>query len=168
MLGFDHVVPRWRPRDVLNWHVPLPQFKTIRSHPVALKHNGEYLIKAKCPPNYASMNDAIDEVVHSKFGPQGLYNDRALFEKIYKDDYGDRYLDEARIYSQDVIDCARDVCNYIYDTHGRFPAHCEAIHVPGIWLQVHHVEIPYYERFFRNGLSEVHRQHERLWHGGGR
>lgn len=68
------------------------------------------------------------------------------------------------VYSSDVINCVKDVCNYIYKTHGRFPAHCEAIHVPGIWLQVHHVEIPYYDRFFRNGLSEAHRRHNNLWH----
>ena len=43
-------------------------------------------------------------------------------------------------------------------------AHCEAIHVPGIWLQVHHVEVPYYERFFKNGLSESQRHHQDRWH----
>ena len=35
----------------------------------------------------------------------------------------------------DVIDCATDICNYIYETHGRFPAHVDAIYVPGVWLQ---------------------------------
>ena len=36
MLGFDHVVPRWRPLDLLRWHVPLPRFANLRAHPVAL------------------------------------------------------------------------------------------------------------------------------------
>jgi hypothetical protein len=165
MLGFQHVTPRWRLRDLLNWHVPLPRFADLRSHPVALQHQGEYLIKAKCPPNYASMNEAVDTVVADKFGPQGLYQDRNLFGQIYKDDFADRYLSEAREYNEDVIECARAVCNYIYDTHGRFPAHCEAIHLPGIWLQAHHVEVPYYERYFQNGLSETQRHHQELWHG---
>lgn len=164
VLGFEHAIPRWRLMDLLRWHVPLPRFANLRSHPVALRHNGEYLIKAKCPPNYESMDHAVDTVIEAKFGPQGLYNDRPLFSKIYKNDFGDRYLNEAGVYSSDVINCVRDVCNYIYNTHGRFPAHCEAIHVPGIWLQVHHVEIPYYDRFFRNGLSEAHRRHNELWH----
>jgi hypothetical protein len=31
--------------------------------------------------------------------------------------------------------CATDICNYIYETHGRFPAHVDAIYVPGVWLQ---------------------------------
>jgi hypothetical protein len=138
MLGFDHAVPRWRLRDIWSWQVVLPRYANLRAHPVALRHDGEYLIKAMCPPNYASMNQAVDAVVEAKFGPNGIYSDASLFERIYKDDYGQRYLNEARRYSDDVIDCVRDVCNYIYDTHGRFPAHCDAIHVPGVWLQVHH------------------------------
>lgn len=165
MLGFDYAVPRWRLRDVFNWHVPLPHYADLRAHPVALRHDGEYLIKAMCPPNYESMNQAVRAVVQAKFGPEGVYSDHALFRRIYKDDFGDRYLNEARVYSGDVIDCVRAVCNYIYETHGRFPAHCDAIHVPGVWLQVHHPEIPYYDRFFRNGLSDAQRRHEDLWHG---
>lgn len=165
MLGFEHVVPRWRFRDILSWHVPLPRYAALRAHPVALRHNGEYLIKAKCPPNYESMDQAVAAVVDAKFGPEGIYNDRELFRRIYKDDFGDRYLNEARAYSEGVIACVKDVCTYIHDTHGRFPAHCEAIHVPGIWLQVHHVEIPYYDKFFRNALSDAQRRHDALWHG---
>ena len=164
MLGFEHVVPRWRVLDLLRWHVPLPRFANLRSHAVALKHDGSFLIRAKCPPNYQSMADAVDAVIAGKFGPGGVYNDRETFEKIYKDDFGDRYLEEANSYSDDVINCVRDVCNYIYDTHGRFPAHCEAIHVPGVWLQVHHPEHDYYETYFRDGLTEAHRRHDELWH----
>ena len=67
--------------------------------------------------------------------------DEKLFAEIYKDDYGHRYLERGgRLHATDVIDCVRDICTYIYETHGRFPAHCDAIHVPGVWLQVHHVD----------------------------
>ena len=62
-----------------------------------------------------------------------------------------------------MIDCARDICEYIHRTHGRFPAHTDAIHVPGVWLQVHLVENEYYEQFFRNGLTEAHRAHAEAW-----
>jgi len=164
MLGFDHVVPKWRMMDILRWHVPLPRFTNIRSHPIALKHNEDFLIKAKCPPNYRSMDDAIDEVIAEKFGPDGIYHDRPTFDRIYKNDYGERYLSEAREYSPDVIECVRDICNYIHAKHGRFPAHCPAIHVPGVWLQAHHVEMPYYDKYFENGVTDRHRCHEHVWH----
>jgi hypothetical protein len=165
MLGFDWVTPRWRPVDVIRWHVPLPRYANLRANPIGLRRLGEHLIKASCPPNFPTMSDAVDAVVADKFGPNGIYSDQALFGRIYKDRFGERYLAEASKYAQDVIECTRDICNYIYDTHGRFPAHVEAIHVPGIWLQAHHVEERYYEQYFRNGLTDAHRSHDATWHG---
>jgi hypothetical protein len=164
MLGFDWATPRWKPLDLLRWQVPLPMFAKLRANPVGLRHQGEHLIKAMCPPNYASMNDAVDAVVADKFGPHGIYADKALFERIYKGEFGACYLEEASKYSEDVIACTRDICTYIYKTHGRFPAHVEAIHVPGVWMQTHHVEQEYYERFFQHGLTDAHRAHESNWH----
>jgi hypothetical protein len=164
MLGFDVETPPWRLMDILRWQVPLPRYSNLRSNPIGLRHKGEYLIKGMSPPYYDSMAAAVDTVVQEKFGKQGLYADEKLFSEIYKEDYGHRYLSEAAVYNSDVIDCVRDICTYIYETHGRFPAHCDAIHVPGVWLQIHHVDIDYYDRFFRNGVTEVHRSHKREWH----
>jgi hypothetical protein len=164
MLGFDWVVPRWKPADFLRWHIPLPMLANLRANAVGLRHLGEHLIKAMCPPNYPTMNDAVDAVVADKFGPNGIYSDEALFQRIYNGEFGARYLDEASNYADDVIACTRDICTYIYETHGRFPAHVEAIHVPGIWMQAHHVEEPYYDKFFRGGLTDAHRGHDQAWH----
>ena len=164
MLDFDWVTPRWRPADLPRWHVPLPRFANLRANAVGLRHHGEYLIKAMCPPNYPTMADAVRAVVADKFGPAGIYSDTALFDRIYRGDFGSRYLAEASDYADDVIACTTDICTYIYRTHRRFPAHCEAIHVPGVWLQAHHVEDAYYERFFRNGLTAAHRGHDQTWH----
>lgn len=164
MLDFDWTIPKWKPADILRWQVPLPRYADARANAIGLRHNGEHLIKAMCPPNYASMAEAVDVVVADKFGPDGIYADQGLFERIYGGDFGARYLREASNYAADVIACTRDICTYIYETHGRFPAHCDTIHVPGIWLQAHHVETGYYEKFFRSGLSEDHRLHDERWH----
>ncbi|MEV5375949.1 hypothetical protein AB0L26_08215 [Streptomyces nondiastaticus] len=167
MLGFDWATPRWKPADLLRWHVPLPRFSGLRATAVGLRHDGGHLIKAMCPPNYASMADAVDAVVADKFGPKGIYSDEGLFARIYRGEFGSQYLRQASDYSADVIACTRDICTYIYETHGRFPAHCDTIHAPGVWLQAHHVENDYYERFFRNGLTEDHRLHDQRWHTTG-
>ena len=169
MLGFDFVTPKWKLMDLLRWHVPLPKFAELRAHPIGLRHKGEHLIKGMCPPYYDSMDEAVNEVMRDKFETGGLYEDRDLFRRIYKENYGDAYLAEAPEYDHRVIECAQDVCNYIYKTHGRFPAHVDAIFVPGVWLQVHHVEHEYYDRFFRHGLTDAHRDHDARWHpkGGG-
>jgi hypothetical protein len=164
MLGFEFQTPRFRLLDILRWQVPLPKYADLRSHPIGLKHGEEYLIKAMCPPNYPSMADAVAEVVRLKFGPNGVYNDKSTFAKIFTGNYGDTFLKEAQAYSSDVIDCVRDVCEYIHNTHGRFPAHVDAIYVPGIWLQVHHPDIVYYDQFFQHGLTEAQRLHDQHWH----
>ncbi len=167
MLDFDWVTPKWKVADSWRWGVLLPWHANIRANAVGLRRLGEPLIKAMCPPNYPTMGDAVDAVIADKFGPHGIYRDEALFSRIYKGEFGARYLDEASDYADDVIACTRDVCTYIYETHGRFPAHTEAIHVPGVWLQAHHVEDAYYEKFFRGGLSDAHRTHDETWHPEG-
>lgn len=164
MLGFEWAIPPWSPWDLLRWQVPLPGYANLRAVPVALRHGGEDLIAATCPPNYPTMAAAVDAVVADKFGPGGLYSAGGVFDRIYRDGYGAEYLREAGDYASEVIDCARDICTYIYETHGRFPAHVEPIHVPGVWLQAHHVEDAYYDRFFRHGLTDAHRSHDREWH----
>jgi hypothetical protein len=113
------------------------------------------------------MAEAVDAVVAGKFGPDGIYADGALFERIYRGEFGAKYLEEASDYSADVIACAGDICTYIYETHGRFPAHCDTIHVPGVWLQTHHVENAYYDKYFNSGLTDAHRLHDECWHSAG-
>lgn len=168
MLGFEWATPRWKPADVLRWHVPVPWHANLRANPVGLRHGSEQLIAAMCPPNYPSMSAAVDAVIDGKFGPDGIYTDEGLFARIYAGEFGKAYLEEASDYSADVIACTRDICTYIYETHGRFPAHADAIHVPGVWMQAHHLEEPYYDRFFRDGLTDAHRGHDRSWHGDDR
>ena len=152
--------------DILRWGIPLPLAADVRANAVGLRRLGEPLIKAYCPPNFATMDAAVDAVLEEKFGPDGIYSDQALFARIFKGEFGAAYLAEASNYADDVIACVRDVCNYVYDTHGRFPAHTEAIHVPGAWIQVHHVDRTYYETHFHGGLTEAHRAHDDLWHLG--
>ena len=55
------------------------------------------------------MSDAVDAVVADKFGPHGIYSDEALFARIYKGEFGQKYLAEASTYSEDVIACIYDI-----------------------------------------------------------
>lgn len=163
MLDFDFVTPKWKLGDILRWQVLLPFFANLRSHPVGLRHKGETLIKGSCPPYYDTMAEAVDNTIAEKFGPKGIYHNTATFDAIYNPGYGAQYLSSASEYDARVIDCARDICSYILKAHGRFPAHVDTIFVPGVWLQVHRVELEYYDRFFRNGLTQRHRDHAANW-----
>ena len=118
-----------------------------------------------CPPYYDS--DAKPWTTRSrsdKFGPDGgIYTGRALFDASTRANMALSYLKEASNYAAEVIECTRDICTYIHETHGRFPAHVDTIHVPGVWLQVHKLEIEYYDRYFQNALTDAHRANDENW-----
>jgi len=84
MLGFKFAIPPFKLLDIVRWQVLLPSLANLRAHPIGLQVNGEHLLKAKCPPYYASMRAAVEEVIASKFGPRGIYKDSAVFAQIYK------------------------------------------------------------------------------------
>lgn len=157
-LGFQYVTPRYRLFDFFRWGT----FHTteVRSNPIGLPPH----IKCMCPPYYKTMGDAVQAVVDSKYGAGGAYGDAAYFRKIFQGDRGARYLKEVPHYEDDVIACTKDICNYIHDRHGRFPAHCDAIFAPGVWLQAHHLDLDYYDTLFNGGYTETQREHQRRWH----
>ena len=51
----------------------------------------------------------------------------------------------------EAIEYTKEICRYLVETYGRFPAHTDAFHLPGIWVQFSHLEIEYYERFGNPG-----------------
>jgi hypothetical protein len=156
-LGFQQVTPPHRLLDFFRWGTIHTE---ARTHWVGLSPH----IKGMCPPYYKTMADAVQAVVDAKYGPGGTYDDAAYFRKIFRDDRGARYLKEVPHYRDEVIACTKDICSYIYERHGRFPAHCEAMFAPGVWLQAHHLDLTYYDTLFDGGYTETQREHQRRWH----
>lgn len=157
-LGFEYVTPRYRGLDFFRWGT----FVTSpRSQPIGLPPH----IKGMCPPYYKSMDEAVQAVVDAKYSAGGAYDDRAYFRRLFRDDRGDRYLAEVPHYKDDVIACVKDICTYIYERHQRFPAHCDAMYAPGVWLQAHHLDLEYYDTLFKDGYTETQRNHQQRWHG---
>jgi hypothetical protein len=164
-LGFDFQVPPFRLLDIIRWGTFIPK---LRANPTGLRHpeTKEWLIRCLTPPNVQDMAAAVDEVVAAKFARDGIYNDAAYFSRIMRGDGGERYRHEVPRYHDDVIACVKDICTCIYERHGRFPAHVDAVHVPGIWMQVHHLDLKYYDELFTNGYTETQRRHHEQWHAG--
>lgn len=157
---FDHQKPRFKLGNILNW---LTYSHGVRPNPVGLPG----VIEGLCPPYVKDMSAAVDKIIEHKYGKGGAYSDVAYFEKIFKnDEYADQYLKHVPHYPKEVIQVTKDICNYIYDTYGRFPAHADAMYVPGVWLQAHHLDLEYYDALFRDGYSESHALHQELWHEG--
>ncbi len=136
---------------------PLP---TPQPNPVGI----DGILEGLCPPYVKSMDEAVDRVIEEKYGAQGAYGNKEVFAQSYKTkENADLFLKNAEHHSQETIQYTKDICNYIYETYGRFPAHIDAFFVPGVWLQCSHLELEYYEKFFDPELYERQAQHHELW-----
>jgi hypothetical protein len=152
-LGFHMHKPakRW-----LRWP-PLP---APLPNPVGI----DGVLEGLCPPYVSSMNEAVDRVIEEKYGATGVYGDASLFRRPYGNvATAEAFLAQAVRYTPQAIEYTKDVCNYIVDKYGRFPAHVDAFHLPGVWLQVSHPELEYYEKYFDRGQFTQQAEHRALW-----
>jgi hypothetical protein len=66
--------------------------------------------------------------------------------------------------SAEGLACTKAICNYIYDTYGRFPGSTDAMHLMSV-MQVHHIDTDYYDRFFgSDAYGPTHAGHMATWH----
>jgi hypothetical protein len=123
------------------------------------------VLEALTPPYVESMDAAVDQVIEEKYGPGGTYGDDVIFDRAYKkNEYGDAFLKMAnRRPKTEAVEYAKEICNYIYDTYGRFPAHANAFHLPGVWLQFSHLELEFYEKYFDASLYRRQAAHHEMW-----
>jgi hypothetical protein len=152
-LGFRMLKPdkKWQ-----RW----PPVPSTQPNPVGI----DGVLEALCPPYVGSMDQAVDRVLEEKYGTQGPYGDKALFARSYKGAAnGEEFLRNAEPYSKEAIEYTKEICNYIYDTYGRFPAHVDAFYLPGIWLQFCHLELEYYEKFYNAAQYRQQAQHWTTW-----
>jgi hypothetical protein len=110
------------------------------------------------------MADAVDQLLAEKYGAGGIYGDLNVFKRPYlSETMAQDYLQNASHYSDKAVAYAKEICGYIFDTYGRFPAHCDAFHVPGIWLQFSHLELEYYEKYYNANQFARQSQHASMW-----
>ena len=148
---FEEPTKKWK-----RWP-PLP---STQPNPVGI----DGILEGHCPPYVKSMDEAVDRVLEEKFGSQGTYRPDGLFNRQYRSaGSAAEFLRVAMPYSKETIQYVKDICNYVYDTYGRFPAHVSAFHTPGVWLQIHHVEMEYYDKYFDPALYSWQAEHENIW-----
>ncbi|MEX2229756.1 MAG: hypothetical protein WEB13_08985 [Dehalococcoidia bacterium] len=158
-LGFRYEKPKRTLRRLLR--IPITPLPAWRANPVGL----DGILEGHTPPYYKNMDEAVDAVLAEKFGPDGVYTNASNFAGVYRPGVTEQFLSQVPRYSPEVVQCAKDICNYIWDTYGRFPAHVDAIYVPGVWIQTHHLDLEYYDKLFQQGYTETQANHQRLWHG---
>ncbi|MHB8577377.1 MAG: hypothetical protein ACYDCQ_18860, partial [Dehalococcoidia bacterium] len=106
------------------------------------------------------MDAAIDAVLAKKFSKEGIFKDARYFAQTMKPGLAPKFLAEAPPYPKEAIACVRAVCRYIYETYGRFPAHCNAMHAPLTWFQAHHIALDYYDTFYEGAYSPAAAAHQ--------
>ncbi len=149
-LGFRMETPK---KEWTCWP-PLP---STQPNPVGI--NG--VLEGLCPPYVTSMDEAVDRHLEDK---RAAYADTAIFSRSYRD-AGDveRFRASGMQYSPETIEYTKEICNYIFDTYGRFPAHTDAFYAPGTWVQVCHIELEYYEKYFNPALYRRQSEHASKW-----
>jgi hypothetical protein len=114
------------------------------------------VFEASCPPYQSSMDAAVDAALIPPRGDPA----RPVPHKISEAEHRAgalRFSDEGRA-------CTKAICNYIFDTFGRFPGATDAMHL--MWVfQAHHIDTDYYDRFFGPGAyGPMHAAHMATWH----
>jgi hypothetical protein len=117
-----------------------------------------------CPPYYPSMDAAVDAVV-ARLSRKGAPAAPPLSSRPppYVMPDADFRGDLVEI-SDAGIACTKAVCNYIYDTYGRFPASVDTMQL--MWfMQAHHLDLDYYAKFFHPAAcGQTHATHMATWH----
>ncbi len=73
-------------------------------------------------------------------------------------------LEEVERPNKDEIQVVKDICNYIYDTYGRFPAFSDPMFLR-FMVQAHHLDLDFYDEYYPPGAyTENHKNHFKLWH----
>lgn len=127
------------------------------SVPVGLKGVFEGMV----PPFYKSMDAAVDAVVDIRWGKQGLFTDGT--RPIPWKDRGP--IDVMPRPSDEAIAAVKVMCNYIWDTYGRFPATIDPM-LMTVWYQAQHLDLDFYRKYYPAEVIPPHiENHMRDWHG---
>ena len=67
--------------------------------------------------------------------------------------------------SDEAIAATKTMCNYIWDTYGRFPATIDPF-LMTVWYQAQHLDLDFYRKYYPAEVIPPHVEHHmRDWHG---
>ncbi len=142
--------------------IPRP-YPASTPNPVGL----DGVLQSYAPPYFKDTDAAIDAILAEKYGPSGLYSKAGTAAPSMKPEAEAAFIRESPHVEPEIVEVVRAICRYIWKTYRRFPAHCHAIDSAGIWMQCHHIDPEFYDRFFREAYSPTQAAHAEAWHGKG-
>jgi len=136
----------------MGFRIMAPQHAGAFGNPVGL----DGVFEASCPPYHPTMDAAVDAVFARSRRTEATAVPHRMSEQ-------DHRAGAIRI-SAEGLACTKAVCNYIYDTYGRFPGSTDAMHLMMV-MQAHHIDTDYYDRFFgSDAYAPTHAAHMATWH----
>jgi hypothetical protein len=139
----------------LGFHFVVPPGKPMRANPVGIPDIWE----GPTPPFVASMRDAVNRLVASKFGPEGTF--RKPQEQPWIRATTTQQVPQ---HSERAIEATIAFTDYVLGTYGRFPAHADACKSI-VACQTHHVDEDFYATCYPDSaLPDAHREHMHTWH----
>jgi hypothetical protein len=122
----------------------------------------EGVFEAYCPPHHRDMAAAVEAFAERKFGPGGPFNPGT--PGAWSDSPGVR--GSAQVHDEAFRACVALQAQYIFDTFGKFPGTVPTLFIMN-YVQAHHLDLEFYERFFKPGAYlPTHAEHMARWHGG--
>lgn len=120
-----------------------------------LRHEGQMLLSAWCPPNFPSMEAAVRAYVDYKFGKGGAWREGTA-GTYWKD--AANASRQIKAPSEQAIEATIAYCSYIHKRYGRFPAYSAPFRTV-IGYQATQTDCDFYDRFYHPAaLSESQRQ----------
>lgn len=140
----------------LGFRFATPKIQGDSGNPNPVAVGRDDLFQAFCPPYYGDMGEAVEAFNDMK------WTNWESHKLPYKDPAG--VLGEIERPSRDEIQVVKDICNYVYDTYGRFPAFSDPMFLR-FMVQAHHLDLDFYDKYYPPGAyTEAHRNHFRNWH----
>ena len=121
-------------------------------YPLGLEVDGQLLLKAYCPPYFASMTEAVRAVVEMK---RAAFN-QAATSGVWKSGWaGPEAISES---SGRAIAATTAYCEYVWKTYGRFPAALASFRTV-VGYQACHLDVEFYERYYQpEALTSTQRE----------
>jgi hypothetical protein len=117
-----------------------------------------------CPPYYKDMDAAVEAAVAGMGEKLDDWEKRGMVlpHKVSNEEF------EKAVpgVSDEGVECVKDICRYIYEEYGKFPAFNDTMHLL-YFIQAHHLDTDFYDKYFKEGAYlDTHKKHFEMWHKG--
>jgi len=138
------------------------RFIEAKSDPFPIPVGRDGVFEGYCPPYYPSMREAVDAALAGATMTMDQWEAKGMLKPHTAPN---AEFDTATVQaSPEGLECVKDICSYIYDTYGKFPATQDPIQMT-LFCQAHHLDLDFYDQHMKPGAySETHANHFRDWH----